>query len=141
MGPPRPAARAFVDTQAGPVGVEVHGFAGGLTNSEITRLVKAGMKQSCPGRAPSELDRVAGPSLSIIWEVVGAGVRPPAVIITGRLLNNGHQVSFAFDRTLPPDTSPDVVFEYAISGVTCALFRKAGFLVASPGKSPANPFS
>jgi hypothetical protein len=50
------------------------------------------------------------------------------VTIAARLFNAGHQVSFAFGHTLPPDVAPNVVFEYAISGVTCALLSKAGYL-------------
>jgi hypothetical protein len=64
----------------------------------------------------------------MIWHLQDLGGRPPTVTIAARLFNTGHQVSFAFDHTLPPDVAPDAVFERAVSGVTCVLFSKAGYL-------------
>lgn len=125
--PSEPEPRV-VQTQVGPIGVEVHGFVGGLTNADVTRLVQVGVVEACPGRVSSRLGDVSGPPLSMIWHLDDGGGRPPMVTIAARLFNAGHQVSFAFGHTLPPDVAPNVVFEYAISGVTCALLSKAGYL-------------
>jgi hypothetical protein len=125
--PSEPDPRVL-QTQVGPIGVEVRGSVGGLTNVDVTRLVQAGAVEACPGRVSSHPGDVGGPPLSMIWHLQDLGGRPPTVTITARLFNAGHQVSFAFDHTLPPDVAPDAVFERAVSGVACALFSKAGYL-------------
>jgi hypothetical protein len=125
--PSQPDPRVL-QTQVGPIGVEVRGSAGGLTNAGVTRLVQVGVVGACPGRVSSHSGDVGGPPLSMIWHLQDLGGRPPTVTIAARLFNAGHQVSFAFDHTLPPDVAPDAVFERAVSGVTCALFSKAGYL-------------
>jgi hypothetical protein len=135
---PRPAEQHSVETKAGRSFVEVHGVAGGLTNSGLTKLVEAGIKQGCPGPVPPGIRAIAGPSLSMIWNVNDAGSPHPSVIVTARLLSAGHLVSFAFDRTISPGTAPHAVFEYAIAEVTCSLFRKAGYLSAAHRSAPEN---
>jgi hypothetical protein len=125
--PSEPEPRV-VQTQVGPIGLEVRGFVGGLTNADAARLVQAGVVEACPGRVSSHPVEVGGPTLSMIWHLDDAGGPSPTIIIAARLFDAGHQVSFAFDHTLPPDVAPNVVFEYAVSGVTCALFSKAGYL-------------
>jgi hypothetical protein len=126
-----PVERHTVETQAGPISVEVHGLAGGLTNNDLTRLVNAGIKQGCPGPVPPGVLAAAGPSLSMIWNVEPAGTPHPSVMVTARLDSDDHPVSSTFDRTISPDTAPYAVFEYSIAGVTCSLFRKAGYLSAA----------
>jgi hypothetical protein len=125
---PSEPERRVVQTQVGPIGVEVRGFGGGLTNVDVTRLVQAGVVEACPGRVSSHLGDVSGPPLSMIWHLDDGGGGSPMVTIAARLFNAGHQVSFAFDHTLPPDVAPNVVFEYVVGGVTCALLSKAGYL-------------
>jgi hypothetical protein len=117
-----------LQTQVGPIGVEVRGFVGGLTNVGITRLVQVGVAKACPGQVSSHPGDVGGPPLSMIWHLEDRGGRSPTVTIAVRLFNAGHQVSFAFDNTPSPDVAPEVVFEHAVSGVTCTLFSKAGYL-------------
>jgi hypothetical protein len=129
---PSEAEPRVVQTQVGPIGVEVHGFGGGLTNVDVTRLVEAGVVEPCRGRVSSHLGDVSGPPLSMIWHLDDGGGGAPMVTIAAHLFNAGHQVSFAFDHTLPPDVAPNVVFEYAVGGVTCALFSKAGYLDDAP---------
>lgn len=135
------AERHIVETQAGAISVEVHGTAGGLTNNDLTRLVSAGIKQGCPGPVPPAILAAAGPSRSMIWNVEGAGTPHPSVIVTARLLSDGHPVSFAFDRTISPDTAPYAVFESSIDGVTCTLFKKAGYLSAALRNTPEDHLS
>ena len=125
------AERHIVETQAGPISVEVHGLAGGLTNNDLTRLVNAGIKQGCPDPVRPGVLAAARPSLSMIWDVEPAGTPHPSVMVTARLDSDDHPVSFAFDRTISPDAAPYAVFEYSIAGVTCSLFRKAGYLSAA----------
>jgi hypothetical protein len=125
---PSEPERRVVQTQVGPIGVEVRGFGGGLTNVDVTRLVQAGVVEACPERVSSHPGDGGGPPLSMIWHLGDGGGQLPTVTITARLFNAGHQIGFAFDHTLPPDVAPNVVFEYAVSGVTCALFSKAGYL-------------
>jgi hypothetical protein len=115
-------------TQVGPIGVQVRGFVGGLTNVDAARLVQAGVVEACLGRVSAHPGDAGGPSLSMIWHLDEAGGRFPTVTIAARLFNAGHQVGFAFDHALSPDVAPNIVFEYAVSGVTCALFSKAGYL-------------
>jgi hypothetical protein len=125
--PSEPEPRV-VQTQVGPIALEVRGFVGGLTNVGVTRLVQAGVVEACPGRVSSHPGDVGGPPLSMIWHLVNGAGRPPTVTIAARLFNAGHQVSFAFNHILSPDVAPNVAFEYAVSGVTCDLFSKAGYL-------------
>jgi hypothetical protein len=125
--PSEPDPRVL-QTQVGPIGVEVRGSVGGLTNVDVTRLVQVGVAEACPGRVSSHPGDVSGPPPSMIWRLADWGGRLPTVTIAARLFNAGHQVSFAFDHTLPPDVVPDAVFERAVSGVTCALFSTAGYL-------------
>lgn len=134
LKPSRPANPTSIATQLGPIMLEVHGVAGGLTNSELTRLVTAGIKQGCRGGGTSGAKALIRPSLSMVWDIQTAGARPPSIIIIARLLSAGRPVSFAFDRTIPPDAAPDVVFEYATAGVSCALFRKASYFTPAHRK-------
>ena len=127
-GRPSEPERRVVQTQVGPIGLEVRGFGGGLTNIDVTRLVQAGAVEVCPERVSSHPGDVGGPPLSMIWHLDDGGGGSPMVTIAARLFNAGHQVSFAFDHTLPPDVAPNVVFEYVVGGVTCALLSKAGYL-------------
>jgi hypothetical protein len=125
--PAEPEPRV-VQTQVGPIALEVRGFVGGLTDVDVTRLVQAGVVEACPGRGSSHPGDVGGPPLSMIWHLGDGGGRPPTVTITARLFNAGHQIGFVFNHILSPDVAPKVAFEYAVSGVTCALFSKAGYL-------------
>jgi hypothetical protein len=131
--PSRPADRAVVESQIGPIAVEARGFAGGLTHAEFTHLVLAGVKQGCPQRVELVASHALPPSLSMVWSIERAGTRPPAVIITVRLLSDSHPVGFSVAWTHPRDIAPHVVFEYVVAGITCSLFTKAGFLQPSSG--------
>jgi hypothetical protein len=100
-------------------------------------LVQVGVVEACPGRVSSHLGEAGRPPLSMIWHLDDGGGRSPTATIAARLFNAGHQVSFAVDHILPPDVAPNVVFEYTVSGVTCALFSKAGYLAdAQPMSAP-----
>lgn len=121
-------AQMPVQTQVGPIAVEVSGSVGGLTNDGTTRLVTAGVAQSCPGPDSLHPRGMARPSLTIVWNWQENAGPQPTVMISARLFNAGHQVGVAFHRTISPSAAPDVAFEDAIGGVTCALFRKAGYL-------------
>jgi hypothetical protein len=126
-----------LQTQVGPIGVQVRGFVGGLTNADAARLVQAGVVEACPGRGSTHPGEAGGPQLSMIWHLNDAGGPSPTVTIAARLFNTGHQVSFAFDHTLSPDVAANGVFAYAVSGVTCDLLSKAGYLGgAQPMSAP-----
>src|SRR5258708_6413867 len=83
-----PVERRIVEKQAGPISVEVHGLAGGLTNNDLTYLVNAGIKQGYSGPVPPGVLAAPGPSLSMIWNVEAAGAPHPSVIITAQLLSS-----------------------------------------------------
>jgi hypothetical protein len=117
--------------QGRPIGLEVHGFVGGLTNAEVTRLVKAGVAEGCAGDVLPPLSDGAGPPLSIIWHLDENGVGSRTVIITGRLFDSGRVVSFSFGRTFLPGAVPAAAFKYAVRSVTCSLLTKAGFLTGA----------
>jgi hypothetical protein len=89
----RPSASepSVVQTQVGPIGLEVRGFVGGLTNVNATRLVQAGVVKTCPERVSSHPGERP---LSMIWHLADGGGRLPTVTITARLFNAGHQIGF-----------------------------------------------
>ena len=68
----------------------------------------------------------------MIWTVEPAGSPRSMVVVTARLLSEGQPVGFAFERIMSPDAAPRAIFEYAIGSITCHLFRKAGYVSASP---------
>ena len=129
----RQADRAVVESQIGPIAVEARGFAGGLTHSGCTHLVLAGVKQGCPQRVELVASPAVPSSLSMVWSIERAGTRPPAVIITVRLLSGSHPIGFLVAWTHPRDIAPHAVFEPVVAGITCSLFTTAGFLQPSSG--------
>jgi hypothetical protein len=83
--PSEPEPRVL-QTQVGPIGAEVRGFIGGLTNVDVTRLVQAGVVEACPGRVSSYLGEVGRPPLSMIWHLDDGGGRSTTATIAARLL-------------------------------------------------------
>ena len=131
--PPRPADRAVVESQIGPVTVEARRFAGGLTSAQFTHLVLAGVKLGCPKSIEVVVSPAVPPSLSMVWSIKRVGTRPAAVIITVRLLSGSHPVGFSVSWARPRDVAPHVGFKHVVAGITCSLFAKAGFLQPSSG--------
>jgi hypothetical protein len=125
--PAEPEPRV-VQTQVGPIALGVRGFVGGLTNVDVSRLVQAGVAETCPGRVSSHPADMDGSPISMIWDLANGAGRAPTVTIAARLFNAGNQVSFEFNHIASPDVAPYAVFEYAVSAVSCTLFSKAGYL-------------
>ncbi|MBN9564291.1 MAG: hypothetical protein J0H14_26730 [Alphaproteobacteria bacterium] len=124
----RAVARPIIQSQAGPVALEVvSGGAAGIPDSEVTRLVQAGVRQGCRGETNDRIRAAADPMLSMRWEIQRTGPRPQ-VIVTASLFSQTRRVGFAFDRVLSPNAAPNAVFEYAVASLTCELYRKAGYL-------------
>jgi hypothetical protein len=134
-----PIAGSVILSQAGPVAIEVvSGGAAGVPDSEVTKLVEAGVRQGCRGETSDRIRVAADPMLAMRWEIQRTGPRP-LVIVTASLFSETRRVGFAFDRVLSPNAAPDVVFEYAVATLTCALYRKAGYLTdARPDTTAGN---
>jgi hypothetical protein len=134
-----PVAGSVILSQAGPVAIEVvSGGAAGIPDSEVTKLVEAGVRQGCRGETSDRIRVAADPMLAMRWEIQRTGPRP-LVIVTASLFSETRRVGFAFDRVLSPNAAPDVVFEYAVATLTCALYRKAGYLTdARPDTTAGN---
>jgi hypothetical protein len=134
-----PVAEPVILSQAGPVAIEVvSGGAAGIPDSEVTKLVEAGVRQGCRGETSDRIRVAADPMLAMRWEIQRTGPRP-LVIVTASLFSETRRVGFAFDRVLSPNAAPDVVFEYAVASLTCALYRKAGYLTdARPDTTAGN---
>lgn len=131
-------AAPIIQSQAGPVAIEVvSGGAAGIPDSEVARLVQAGVRQGCRGETNDRIRVAADPSLSMRWEIQRTGPRP-LVIVTVSLFSQARRVGFAFDRVLSPNAAPNVVFEYAVASLTCALYRKAGYLTAATPDAAAD---
>ena len=131
--PPYPVDRTVVESQVGPLVVETHGFAGGLTSSQFAHWVNEGVKRGCPRKAGLIKAPSVPPALSMVWSIERAGSRPPSVTVTARLLNGAHPVSFSATRTEPPGRVPHAVFKRVVADIACSLFLEAGYL------RPASP--
>jgi hypothetical protein len=99
--------------------------------------VQVGVRQGCRGETGDRIQAVAGPMLSMRWEIQRAGGPRPLVVVTASLLSQARRVGFAFDRVLSPNAAPDAAFEYAIASLTCALYRDAGYLAGTGPDVPA----
>jgi hypothetical protein len=133
------ADRPVIQSQAGPIAIEVvSNGAAGIPDSEVTKLVETGVRQGCRGETDDRIRVAADPMLAMRWEIQRTGPRP-LVIVTASLFSETRRVGFAFDRVLSPNAAPDVVFEYAVASLTCALYRKAGYLTdARPDTTAGN---
>lgn len=119
-----------MQAQAGPISIQVQGgAAAGISNSEMTKLVKAGVSQGCRGETTDRIGSAADPMLSMIWQVIRSGPGP-VVIVPVLLQSKTRRVGFAFDRLGSPGAAPRVVFEYGIATLTCRLYKNAGYLTA-----------
>jgi len=126
----------IVESQIGPVVVEMQGSAGGLPDAELRRLVVTGVKYGCSSEVSRHIRRAAGPPFVMIWDVVRSGAVHPMVTLSAHLLRGGRQIGFAFTQSISPGAAPPVVFESAVAGVTCAVFMKAGYLTEHRQRPP-----
>jgi hypothetical protein len=105
--------RFAVSTPDGVVLASVEGASTGFTNTELTRLVRAGVAEAYPVQchAPSWLG--AGAPL-MVWQVVDKD-RQPTAIVSVRLIRNGTVVRSSFDNVVVPDANPGSVFMRTVS--------------------------
>jgi hypothetical protein len=102
-----------VNTTDGVVTARVDGFATGVTNQDLTRLVLAGVGESytvdchlLPNTSPD--------TTQMVWRVTNNG-RKPTAIVSVELIQNGRTVRSAFADAAAPAANPDAVFVHQVA--------------------------
>ncbi|WP_158922297.1 hypothetical protein [Acidisphaera sp. S103] len=99
----------------------VQGMAKGYTNTELTRLIRAGVAESYPTRCDvSPTFAVSAPQM--IWRVVNDG-RKPTAIVSVRVVHNGNLVRSAFANAPAPDAFPDAVFRFQVANLARRVLK------------------
>jgi hypothetical protein len=103
-------------------------MATGLTNADLTRLIRAGVaeKYSVRCTTPSDFPPAAR---RLVWRVT-AGGRQPRAVISVQSVQGGEIVKSAFITSAAPGANPDAVFIYAVARLTQRILPPA---TASPG--------
>lgn len=123
------ASDAVVKTQIGTVSFTVAELAVGTPLSNAVRMIAVGMKRGCTeARAPGI--RASIRPLAIVWKLRSEGPRP-VMHVSAELFSGGRSVASTFSRTISIHAAPNIVFESTVAQITCALFRKAGYVTFS----------
>jgi hypothetical protein len=105
--------RFGIITSEGIVLATVSGMATGLTNADLTRLIRAGVAEtySIQCDVPRHMPRS---TRQIFWHVT-SGIRYPTAVISIRLVEDSKTVRSFFADVAAPETSPSLIFMNEVS--------------------------
>jgi hypothetical protein len=118
-----------VSASEGIVLVQVDGFAVGLTNTELTRLIRNGLATVYPVQCDAPTD-VASNVTQMVWHVINHA-RKPTALVTVNIIRNGGIIRSKFANVAAPGTMPAAVFRREVS--------ELAYRVMPPATNAADP--
>jgi hypothetical protein len=111
------------NTSEGIVLVRVEGMATGITNSELTRLIRRGVVRIYPVRCNPPPD-ISTNAPQMVWHVIKDG-RKPTAMVTVEIIRDGRIVRSNFANVSAPHANPDAVFIREVSELAYRLISPA----------------